>query len=125
MLNSCSAIGPALSLAQLPFSLTQAFHELNLLTISWMHASTRDDGRYEKAPLLTANFWFMSAHHGGGCKANTVTLRCFLTLWPVLCAVAPQLRSCISHLTLQDVDDLLFSLSREYARRVVSFEAVL
>jgi hypothetical protein len=47
---------------------------------------------------------------------DTVTLRCFLTLWPVLCTVAPQLRGCIDHLTPQDIDDLLFSLSREYAR---------
>jgi hypothetical protein len=78
---------------------------------------SRIDVRYGKTTLLAANFWFMSAQQGRDGEASLVTFRCFQTLWPVLCAVAPQLRGCICHLTPQDVDDLLFSLSREYARR--------
>ena len=75
---------------------------------------SRIDVRYGKTTLLAANFWFMSAGQGG---AGMVTPRCFQTLWPVLWAVAPQLRGGICHLTPQDVDDLLFSLSREYVRQ--------
>ena len=117
-----SAISPALPLAQSPFHSMRAFDRLNLLTAdsfpSCVHAPTRIDGRYEKAPLLTANFWFMSARQGGRREdCIMVTPRCFQSLWPVLCAVAPQLRDCICHLTPQDVDDLLFSLSREYVRQ--------
>jgi hypothetical protein len=113
-----SAISPALPLAQSPFHCMRAFDRLNLLTADsfpfCVHAPTRIDGRYGQLPLLTANFWFISAQEGG---RRMVTPRCFQTLWPVLCAVAPQLRGCICHLTPQDLDDLRFSLSREYARR--------
>jgi hypothetical protein len=116
-----SAIGPALPLAQSPFHFMRAFHRLNLLIAdsfpSCVHAPTRIDGCYEKTPFLTANFWFMSAQEGGRREAHMVTPRCFRSLWPVLCAVAPQLRGCVCHLTPQDVDDLLFSLSREYVRQ--------
>jgi hypothetical protein len=44
--------------------------------------------------------------------------RCFRALWSVLCTIAPQLRGRIRYLSQQDIGDLLFSLSREYARRV-------
>jgi hypothetical protein len=82
-----------------------------------VYASTRIGVRFEGTTLLAANFWFMSEREGGRREAGMVTPRCFQTLWPVLCAIAPQLRGCICHLAPQDVDDLRFSLSREYARR--------
>lgn len=64
--------------------------------------------------LLTANISFMSAVDD---KALTRTPHCFWTLWPLLCLVSPLLRGRVRHLTQQDVDDLVFSLSRECARR--------
>ena len=45
---------------------------------------------------------------------------CFRTLWPVFSAVTPGLRGHIRHLTQQDIGDLLFSISREYARRAMA-----
>ena len=85
-------------------------------------ASLRIDGRYAMfsavGSLLTANFWFLSGVvHDGPCQG---TPRCFRTLWPVLCLATP--RGHIRHLTQQDVDDLLFSLSREYARRLMYYD---
>jgi hypothetical protein len=78
----------------------------------------RIDGRFRGARLLTANLWFTSAVHDGRHGASGVNMpRCFHAVWSVLGTVAPALRGRVQHLTQQDIGDLLFSLSREYARR--------
>jgi hypothetical protein len=72
--------------------------------------------------LVAANYWFMSEVDDRGRReaCDSHTPGCFHFLWPVLCSVSPLLRGCIRHLTQQDVDDFIFSLSREYARQCVS-----
>jgi hypothetical protein len=82
-----------------------------------VHAPARIDGPFGWGPLLTANLWYMSAVHDSRREANINTPRCFHTLWSVLCLVTSLLRGRIRNLGQQDVDDLLFSLSREHARR--------
>jgi hypothetical protein len=88
-----------------------------------MHASTRDGSHINGGPLFLANLLFLSDKLNANYEANIVdVLRCFQTVWPVLCTVAPQLRGRTCHLTAQDVDDLFLSLSREFARQVVATE---
>jgi hypothetical protein len=74
--------------------------------------------------MLVANRWFLSVRHDGSpTQARTGTPRCFCALWPVLCSVAPSRgSSAIRHLTREAVSDLLFSLSREYARRLMYYD---
>jgi hypothetical protein len=64
--------------------------------------------------LLSANKWFFRSEIG----RFGDTPCCFRTVWPVFSAVTPGLRGHIRHLTQQDIGDLLFSISREYARRL-------
>lgn len=97
-------------------------HHTNLLCLP-LHSLGGDEiddeaEGHTRRKLLTANFWFMSAVHDRRYGAPGMdTPCCFHTLWPVLCLVAPLLRGRIRHLTQQDVDDLLFSLSRAYVRQ--------
>jgi hypothetical protein len=79
-----------------------------------------EDGLCDSSPLLEANVWFMSTDPvRDGRRDHGDTPHCFHTLWPALCLVTPRLRGCIHNITQEDVSDLLFSLSREYARRDV------
>jgi hypothetical protein len=74
----------------------------------------RVGGNFDRTRLLAANVCFMSAVHDG---RRVDTPRCFHTLSILLGSVTPALRGRIRHLTQQDIGDLIFSLSREYARR--------
>jgi hypothetical protein len=69
--------------------------------------------------LLLANNWFFTSEIG----RSRDTPRCFHTLWPVLSAVTPGRRGHIRHLTQQDIGDLLFSISRKYARRAMALRS--
>lgn len=72
--------------------------------------------------LLRANFCFMSTSHDRrrfdtSCRYNTP--HCFHTLWAVLALVTPALRGRIRSLVQHELGDLLFSLSREFVRRLI------
>ena len=73
----------------------------------------------ELTVLLSANNWFFTSEIG----RFGDTPCCFRTLWPVFSAVTPGRRGHIRHLTQQDVGDLLFSISREYARRAMALRS--
>lgn len=80
-----------------------------------INSNDREEGRL----LAAANALFLSTDVHDGRHG---TPQCFHTLWPVLCVVAPLLRSGVRHLTPQDVSDLLFSVSREYVARQAPFD---
>jgi hypothetical protein len=74
--------------------------------------------------LLSANNLFFTSETSLSSKIGFKdTPCCFRTLWPVFSAVTPGLRGHIRHLTQQDVGDLLFSISREYARRAMALRS--
>jgi Gpi18-like mannosyltransferase len=66
--------------------------------------------------LMQANYWFASAPSLS--RTFYITPHWFTTLWAVLYSIAPSLNRSIKYLTQQDIGDFLFSLSREYARRL-------
>jgi hypothetical protein len=76
-------------------------------------------------PLMSGNYWFMSSLHSRGAYQLDTMPGCFQTLWRVLCVVTPVLRGGVAHLGQQEIGDLLFSLSRERARRLSKFSEVV
>jgi hypothetical protein len=115
-----SAIGPAvLPLPLKPRIDNNVYAALaRLSSFLCVLVPTSIDDQLREPRLLTANVLFTSmVHVGYRANSRVKTLRCFRTLWPVLCMVTPVLRGRVRHLTQQDVGDFLFSLSREYARR--------
>lgn len=67
-----------------------------------------------------SNFYFLSAQDFD-CEAEEAFIceacRCFSTLSPLLWLLTPSLGGCVGQLTQQDINDLIFSISREFARR--------
>jgi hypothetical protein len=102
-------------------------HNTTLTTLDIYAFATLEIHNFESSQhiesLLVANIWFYLSGMPDVWRSRRRLLPrdtnpcSFRTLWPMLSAVTPGRRSHIRHLTQQDIGDLLFSISREYARK--------